>query len=243
MSRPVPVLLLILVASAFAAAQQSPAQRPDEALATTLFVPCEEGQKAQRVLSPISASDGERWRAYVDVHVDADCLHTTRLWVAQVNEKFRLVYLMPPKRDASGNGMQILGWAKNSRLLLMRTEEWQLGTDGGTNQRVFAIDAKTGMVHEPELTAMLENSGRKGCGFSITEAGFGGGPNIEVLVRARFFSPDAEGETGDERSTTNACSPEMETWIFNFATGEVRQVSNTEPMRLTNRVAKTAAAP
>ena len=88
-------------------------------------------------------------------------MYTTRLWVARANGAYRLIYLMPPQRDASENGMEILGWAKKSRMLLLMTEQWQYGSDASDRQQVLAIDAGSGMVYEPNLEAMLEE--RKGC--------------------------------------------------------------------------------
>jgi hypothetical protein len=83
------------------------------------------------VLSRVSLSEDQRWRAYIEVDVQSgpECLHTTRLCVARDNAPYRLVYLMPPKRTAVENGMEILGWAKNSSMLLVKTEEWQWGSE------------------------------------------------------------------------------------------------------------------
>lgn len=78
--------------------------------------------------------------------------------------------------------MEILGWAPNSSLLLVETEEWQEGSDAPDQQQVLAVDARTGIVYEPNLEAMLETHKDKQCSFRITGAGFGAGRDVDVLV-------------------------------------------------------------
>jgi hypothetical protein len=118
-----------------------------------LLVDCYGNEKPKRVLSSVALSESETWRAYVEVKVQSNlgCLHTTRLWIARAKRPYRLVYLIPPKRDLAENGMEILGWARNSRMLLAKTELWQYGSDAPDAQQVLAVDAATGDVYEPEL--------------------------------------------------------------------------------------------
>ena len=177
------------------------------------------------------------WRAYVEVYVRSDlgCLQTTRLWVAKANKPYRLLHLMPPKRWASENGMEIMGWAKNSRMLLVRTEEWQYGSDAPDTQQVLAIDAKTAMVYEPNLAEMLQGRKDKQCWFRVTDAGFSADRNVEILVRANFSTFMDVDETEADVPLAKRCEKTEETWSFSFATGEIKQVSNTEPLHLFKR--------
>jgi hypothetical protein len=78
--------------------------------------------------------------------------------------------MMPPKRNDSANGMEILGWATNSSMLLVRTAEWQYGSDAAPGEQVLAIDAGTGMVYQPELKAMLDERKDKQCWFRVLDA-------------------------------------------------------------------------
>jgi hypothetical protein len=230
--------ILVLLLPVAGLTQQAPAN-PSASVPSqkTLFVGCEEKGKSKHVLSPVSLSEDEKWRAYVEVDVpsDPECLHTTRLWVARASAPFRLVYLIPPKRTAVGNGMEILGWAKNSRMLLVMTEEWQEGSDAPNWQRVLAIDAGTGMVYEPELEAMLEARKGKQCAFRVTDAAFSADRNVSILVRARFHTATEVDETEADMPAEKRCGPAEETWSFNFATGEIKQVANTQPMLLFKR--------
>ncbi len=227
------ILLLLLFLPLLATAQQVPANHSaSDSPQKTLLFDCQEN-RPEHVLGPVSvAEDHEKWRAYVEVDVPSGCLHTTRLWVARPNEPYRLVYLMPPKRDAAGNGMEILGWAKHSILLLVRTEQWQYGSDALGTQQVLAIDAGTGMVYEPALEAMLEERKDKQCWFRVTDAGFSADPNVDILVRAQFFTAFDEGDTEEDVPPAKRCGNAEETWSFNFATGEIKQVANTEPLQL-----------
>ncbi len=200
----------------------------------TIYVNCDEKEKPKEVFSPVSLSEDGKWRAYVEVDVRSDlgCLHTTRLWVAGVDAPYRVVYLMPPKRYSAANGMQILGWAKNSSMLLVMTEEWQWGSDAGDNQQVLAIDARTGLVHEPQLGAMLDARRDKQCSFRITGAGFSGDRTVVLLVRAQFFTALDVDETLQDVPPAKRCGNAEETWSFNFNTGEIEQVANTQPLQL-----------
>jgi hypothetical protein len=228
----IPFLLLFL--PGLATAQHVPTNHSvsDSPQKTLLFVNCGENGP-EHVLGPVSvAEDHEGWRAYVEVDVPSGCLHTTRLWVARPNEPYRLVYLMPPKRDARGNGMEILGWARHSILLLVRTEQWQYGSDAPFTQQVLAIDAGTGMVYEPALEAMLGERKDKQCWFRVTDAGHSAGRNVEILVRAQFFTAYDEGDTREDVPPAKRCENTEETWSFSFATGEIKQVPNTEPLHL-----------
>ena len=183
-------------------------------------------------MSSVALSEGEKWRAYVEVNVQRGCLQTTRLWVAKANHPYRLVYLVPPKRDAAGNGMEILGWARNSRMLLAKTEQWQYGSDVPSEQQVLALDAATGEVYEPELEAMLQDRKDKQCEFRVTDAGFSSDANVVILVRAKFFTYFDADETESDVPAAKRCGDTEETWSFNYATWEVKQVGNTEPLHL-----------
>jgi hypothetical protein len=198
----------------------------------TMFVDCRMNEKPKRVLSSVALSEDAAWRAYVEVRSDPGCLHTTRLWVAKANGPYRLVYLIPPKRDLVGNGMEILGWARHSRMLLVKTELWQDGSDAPGRQQVLAIDAATGVVYEPELGVILQDRKDKQCAFNVTDAGFSSDRNIIILVRAKLFSALEVDETESDVPAARRCATREETWSFNYATGEIKQVRNAEAILL-----------
>lgn len=225
------ILLMLLPLTRVAC--QTPTQNPAKAH-TTLLVDCHENEKPKHIFSPISLSEGQTWRAYVDVDLRSDlgCLYTTRLWVAKANGPYKLIYLMPPKREAQGNGMEILGWAKKSRMLLVQTEAWQVGSDAADTQQVLAIDAATGMVYDLNLGAMLDDRKDKQCMFRVTDAGFGAGGSVVILVRAQISTFYEPGEAEADVPPAKRCEKSEETWSFNFANGEIKRLANSEPLRI-----------
>jgi hypothetical protein len=224
---------MCLLASAVAAqAPGNPTLNP--ASQNTLFVDCDRNERPKRVLSSVALSEDDAWRAYVEVNVQGgtECLHSSRLWVARADGSYGLVYLIPPMRHLAENGMEILGWARHSRMLLLQTDQWQYGSDAPDLQQVLAVDAATGVVYEPELEALLENRNDKKCAFRITDAGFGSDRNVVILVRARFFTPVDADETEADVPAAKRCGRTEETWSFNYATGQTKQVGNAEPLHL-----------
>ena len=206
------VSALLLILPVVAVTQPVPTNRSltTQHLQSTLFVNCPGSEKPKRLLSPVSFSEDRKWRAYVQVDVQPACVYTTRLWVARANGAYRLIYLMPPQRDlmppqrdASENGMEILGWAKKSRMLLLMTEQWQYGSDASDRQQVLAIDA----------------------GFSTDK-------NVNILVRAHFSTFLDPDETEEDIPPAKRCDDVEETWSFDFATGEIKRVGNTESLQI-----------
>jgi hypothetical protein len=128
--------------------------------------------------------------------------------------------------------MEILGWARHSSMLMAKTELWQNASDAPGVQQVLAIDASTGMVYEPDLEAMLAGHKEKQCTFRVTDAGFGVDTNVTILIRARFFTALDVDESEADVLRAKRCGNTEETWSFNFATGETKQLKNTDALRL-----------
>lgn len=228
---------LVLFIPLLGLTQQAPVMQSPAPSSTTLFVVCDGADGAKHVVSPVSVSEDGKWKAYVEVDVQSGtgCIHTTRLWISEVSGANRMVYLMAPKRTAVGNGMEILGWAKGSRTLLVRTEEWQHGSDAADAQQVLAIDAETGMVYEPALDAMLQPRKGKQCSFRVDNAGFSADKNINILVRAHFYTVMDVDQTEADIPAAKRCEHAEETWSFNVATGEIGRVANASPFQLFNQ--------
>lgn len=128
--------------------------------------------------------------------------------------------------------MEILGWARNSRMLLAKSDLWQDASDAPDEQQVLAFDAATGELYEPELKAMLQGRQDKQCAFRVTEAGFGSGEGVVILVRAKFYTALEVDETESDVPVAKRCGDTEETWSFNYVTGEIKQAGNAEPLRL-----------
>jgi hypothetical protein len=225
--------LAICFAIFSAAGQESTNLVVSRSPADTLFVNCDAHEKGRHVLSPVAISQSGGWRAYVEVEIQpgGSCLHTTKLWVGTGSGRYRLVYLMPPKREDAGNGIKILGWGPESSVLLVQTQQWQYGSDAPPVQQVLAINADSGEVYEPDLNAVLQNRKDKKCTFQVTDAGFALERNV-ILVRAKFFTALEADETEADVPVEKRCANTQETWSFNDATGEVKQVGSGEPLHI-----------
>lgn len=200
----------------------------------TLFVDCEFGGPAPvHKYSPISLSEDQTWRAYVEVSArKSDCLMTTRLWVARASEPWRLIYLIAPTQVEGANGMEILGWAPHSRMLLARARRWQWGSDAEITEHVLAIDAESGMVYEPELRDILDRRKDKECTLSVMDAGFGDSLGVNVLVRAKLGTAIDPGDTEEDIPPARRCGSSVEVWAFNPGTHGVKQATDSQPFRL-----------
>jgi hypothetical protein len=88
------------------------------------------------------------------------------------------------------------------------------------------------MVYEPQLEAMLEAHKDKECSFRVTDAGFSADRNVDILVRAQFYTATEVDETEEDVPPEKRCGHAEETWSFDFGTGEIRQVANTQPLQL-----------
>lgn len=226
---------LVLLSSALGFSRQAPVASAGRfSSPETVFVSCNPGEKPKTVFSPVSLSEDEGWRAYVEVDVqgEPECLYTSRLWVGRADAKYRMLYLMPPERTAVANGIKILGWAEHSSLLLVRTEQWQVGSDAQSVQRVLAIEASSGMVYEPELEAIMQARREKQCTFRVTDAGFAVDKNVNILIRAHVFTlPDVD-QSENGVPPAKRCADSEETWSFNYGTGEIMRVANAQRMQL-----------
>jgi hypothetical protein len=214
---------LVVGQSSRAAAQERGTSSSTTSL-DTYFVPCADEKKTSHVTGPVSVYG--KWRAYVEVTVQAGCLYMTRLWVATQGSEYRLVYLMPPERENTANGMKILGWAPGSRMILVQTERWANGTDAGPTESLVAMDAKSGVVYQPDLSVVRQDR-KPRCAFHVTGGGFDSDPNVVLLVRVKLFSFYDADETESDIPVQDRCTAGEETWSFNYANGEVKRVDNS----------------
>lgn len=96
----------------------------------------------------------------------------------------------------------------------------------------LAIDAETGMVYKPELEAILQERRDKQCAFRVTDTGFSADKNLKILVRVKLFTWIDEGDTEAAVPPAKRCQNAEETWSFDFATTEIKQVGNEYPLQL-----------
>ncbi len=210
----------------------------------TLYVACDHDAKPKHVASAVSYSNDKKWRAYVDVEVrsDAGCTYTTRLWVGAADGQYQAAFVIPPEQYAYGNGMEILSWQKSGSVLLVRTDQWQEGSDALDDPGVLAIDARTGLVYKPGLSAMMEHRKRDRCYMRILDAALAPGKSVNITVRAQFKTYIDVDETKKDVPPAPNCNDTEETWSFDFKTGRIRKVSRTEPVAAVGAINRPALA-
>ena len=98
------------------------------------------------------------------------------------------------------------------------------------------------MVYEPNLEHMLDGRKDKQCMFRVTDAGFRAGETEDILVRAKFSTFADEGDTEQEVPPGKRCEKTEETWSFSFVTGEIKRLSNSEPLQLFKKFASNPSA-
>ena len=79
--------------------------------------------------------------------------------------------------------------------------------------------------------------------FRLTDAGFDKSGTVDILVRAQIFTALEEGDTEDDVPPAKRCEKTEETWSFNFATGEIKRVSNSEPLQLFKNFVPNRSSP
>jgi hypothetical protein len=225
--------ILFLLRAAGAAGQPAAWPPPDSAVGDTLFADCAK-TRAHHVVSALSSSQDNLWRAWVDVDQgNPECLLRSSLWIGPADGAYRVAYLIPPAREAGGNGMQILGWMPGAAVVLVKTERWQWGSDAGDIQQVLAIEAPTGRVYEPRLDDILEAHRGKQCWFHVEDAGFANPVRPEILVRVKLRTAYDADETEKDVPAQKRCGNLEETWKFDCGSAcELKQVSNQQPLLL-----------
>jgi hypothetical protein len=133
----------------------SPQEVPIEISEDTHEVTCFDDQwdlKGSRVVrTPFLVSRDRQHRAYVQVEaivkkqeeVPVRCSNTSRLYVASPGEsEFRLVFRLEPRRHLQGNGIRLVDWSPDSRLLLVDMHQWQYASDSiGNSPLIYDVEA------------------------------------------------------------------------------------------------------
>lgn len=216
-----PVIFSLLPLTPFLASAQN-----------TLTVTCDEHAKLTHVRGAVSYSNDKEWRAYVDVEVrgNVGCTYTTRLWVGPAAGPYRAAFVIPPEQYAYGNGMKILGWGKSGPVLLVRTDQWQEGSDALDEEGVLAVDVSSGLVYKPDLSAMMAHRKNDRCYMRLLDAALAPSRNVNIIVRAQFETFIDVDEKKEDITPAPNCNDTKETWSFDFNTGRIRQLSEREPV-------------
>lgn len=198
----------------------------------TLWVLCDQQANPVQVKGKVSYSNDKNWRAYVDVRAGGDrgYAHTTVLWVGFAGGAYRPAYIIPPEPLAYGNGMKILGWAKNEPVLLARTSRWQEGSDALDDEGVLAVNVRDGSVYQPDLSTMMDRHRADRCYMRILDASIVPSTGVNIIVRVEFKTYIDVDERPEDITPAPNCNDTKETWSFDFNTGRTWQLSERQPV-------------
>jgi hypothetical protein len=216
------VATLLCCAAASAQVERLPSKLK---ISDTELASCYEGATgkfvgSQLVRSHFFDSPGDRYRAYVEVEAvasksktsgDWDCVSTSRLFIAAMDQTFRQVLVIEPTGDAQGNSLGIVDWSPDGRILLVAQSIFQWGSEVGTSVVRF-YNAESGSISEPELVdAAFSARAGASCAAVIEPLGFSEYGQL-VLKASPFFM------LGEENPVEDSCVQKENMWLFDPAT-------------------------
>jgi hypothetical protein len=168
-----------------------------------LWVNCDppSGKNAVVVGPTVTAKNGSRaWVQVVSVvaPLKGMCLNTTTLWVSRghLGPYLPIFTQSPVYPNLEGNGMQIVDWSPDGRLLL--TEMWQWNTepnDAPIPRSILVFEPQRTAKHEIDIYRLLDDQKGRDCELQFDLFGFT--PDDWVALKARistFYDVD-ENET------------------------------------------------
>ena len=168
-----------------------------------LWVNCDppSGKNAVVVGPTVTAKNGSRaWVQVVSVvaPLEGMCLNTTTLWVSRGHlQPYLPIFTQSPVYpNLEGNGMQIVDWSPDGRLLL--TEMWQWNTepnDAPIPRSILVFESQKPAKHRIDIYRLVDDQKGRDCEVQFDLLGFS--PDDWVALKARistFYDVD-ENET------------------------------------------------
>ena len=163
-------------------------QQPRQELEKTLNVSCGASSVAKTARSAVLASPQNRNRAYTEVSVSTtpgNCANNSKLFIASSSSgsHYKLVFLQEPTELQTGNGIKIVDWSHDDRLLLFEVIQWQYGSDARPEEHILIYDSQSG-VFLPVRVDFVEKFG-PGCVMKIDPLGFSSTNQAILEISAR----------------------------------------------------------
>ena len=176
----------------------------------TLWVDCGTGDQkpeARDIVGPVFVAKSGQHRAKAKVKVKVkgyDCHNTTTLWFSEgTTLEFKAAYTqLPIEPDVRGNGMQIVDWSPDGKLLL--TELWQWNTmanDADFGQRIIVFNPQHNKHFEVDLKK-LQPDPKAECLIQYQLLGFTSDSWVALKTKvSTFYSVDdtIDGKPPDAR--------------------------------------------
>jgi hypothetical protein len=168
-----------------------------------LWVNCDapSGKNAVVVGPTVTAKNGSRaWVQVVSVVAPLEqmCLNTTTLWVSRghLHPYLPIFTQSPVYPNLEGNGMQIVDWSPDGRLLL--TEMWQWNTepnDAPIPRSILVFEPKKKTKHLIDIYRLLDDQKGRDCEVHFDLFGFTPDDWVAIKVRISTFYDVDEDET------------------------------------------------
>lgn len=143
------------------------------------------------------------------------CSNTSTLYVKAAKEAdYKIVFQRTGTSAEMGNGIRIVAWSKNSRVLLFEVLKWQYGSDAPTENELWVYNGDSGSCTQLRISEFREVFGA-GCLVDIEPTGFVSDGVVGLHVSARqYYEPE-----GDRAKP--ACLEKQGTWYYDLSSNEV----------------------
>ena len=207
-------LIARLLATVFLLSMMTNAQvsgNANQGYPRTLWAPCEELIRAGGVIrGPALVAKNGGHAAKVRVE-STDCSNTTTLLIAaKVGGKFFRIHPQL-SQPSNGNGMHLLDWSPDGRLLLAEFWQWeQMGTDEGIDKRILLFAAGKWSQSEIDLAQFMADQEGRNCQLEFKLLGFT--PDGEVAMRTDLTTDYDVDETLEDVPPAKRCIEKHQTW-------------------------------
>ena len=192
----------------------------------TLWSDCGTGEKkpeARDITGPVFVAKSGQHRAKVKLKVKVkgyDCKNTTTLWFSEgTTLEFKSAYTQSPiEPDVQGNGMQIVDWSPDGKLLLTELWKWTtMGNDAGVDQSIIIFYPSRRKRFEVDLKRFQPDP-KAECSIQYQLMGFTSDAWVVMKTRISTFYED--GESTDDKPPDKRCERPVEVWKINPRTQE-----------------------
>lgn len=213
------VAVVICMLGSEALAQEQQLEFPES---PTLWVDCDP-QKQPKTLDikgPTFIAKNGQHRANVELKVRVkghDCFNTSTLWYsAGTTLEYEATYVQPPVDPGLwGNGMQIVDWSPDGRLLLTELSQWNtMPNDAGDDHRVLVFHPEDDKHSEIDLSRFINDQKGKDCFVQFQLLGFT--PDSWVALKTKISTYYDEGDEPEDKPPARRCNERpIEGWKIN----------------------------
>ena len=159
------------------------------------------GKNAVVVGPTVNAKNGSRaWVQVVSAvaPLEGMCLNTTTLWVSRGHlHPYQPIFTQSPVYpNLEGNGMQIVDWSPNGRLLL--TEMWQWNTepnDAPIPRTILVFEPQKAAKYQIDIYRLVDDQKTRDCEVQFDLFGFTSDGWVALRARISTFYDVDENET------------------------------------------------